>query len=102
MKSKAMIPMLVGVGIGLLTLKMGWNYIEKNKLSAAASQGDTPVVVASRSRGVSAAWTAPAMRSPQRITPTRRMEAKPIPAPIATAATPQGARMPWSPVGEPF
>ncbi len=49
MKSKAMIPMLVGVGIGLLTLKMGWNYIEKSRLSAVASQGDTPVVVASRS-----------------------------------------------------
>ena len=49
MKSKAVIPMLVGVGIGLLTLKMGWNYIEKSRLSAAASQGDTSVVVASRS-----------------------------------------------------
>ncbi|MCK4851420.1 MAG: Flp pilus assembly protein CpaB, partial [Phycisphaerae bacterium] len=49
MKSKAIIPMLVGVGIGLLALKMGWNYIEKSRLSAAASQGDTPVVVASRS-----------------------------------------------------
>ncbi len=49
MKSKAMIPLLVGVGIGLLTLKMGWSYIEKSRLSAAASQGDTPVVVASRS-----------------------------------------------------
>ena len=48
MKSKAMIPMIVGVGIGLLTLKMGWNYIERQRLSAAASQGDTPVVVASR------------------------------------------------------
>lgn len=44
-----MIPLIVGVGIGLLTLKMGWNYIEKSRLSAAASQGDTPVVVATRS-----------------------------------------------------
>ncbi len=49
MKSKAIIPMLVGVGIGLLALKMGWNYIEESRLSAAASQGDTPVVVVSRS-----------------------------------------------------
>ncbi len=48
MKSKAMIPMLVGVGIGLLALKMGWDYVEKNRVSAAASQGDTTVVVASR------------------------------------------------------
>ncbi len=49
MKSKAIIPMLVGVGIGLLALKMGWNYIEKSRSSVAASQSDTPVVVASRS-----------------------------------------------------
>ena len=40
--------MLVGVGIGLLTLKMGWNYIEKNRQSAQASQGGTPIVIASR------------------------------------------------------
>lgn len=46
MKSKAIIPMLVGVGIGLLALKLGWNYIEKTRLSAEASQGDAPVVVA--------------------------------------------------------
>ena len=46
MKTKAVIPMLVGVGIGLLALKMGWGYIEKQKLSVAASQGDTPIVVA--------------------------------------------------------
>ena len=49
MRSKAIIPTLVGVGIGLLTLKMGWNYIEKSRLSAEASQGNTSVVVASRS-----------------------------------------------------
>jgi len=48
MKSKAMIPMLVGVGIGLLALKMGWDYIEKSRVSAAASQGGTTVVVARR------------------------------------------------------
>ena len=46
MKTKAVIPMLVGVGIGLLALKLGWNYMERQKLSVAASQGDTPVVVA--------------------------------------------------------
>ena len=46
MKSKAIIPMLVGVGIGLLALKMGWDYVEKSRVSAAASQGDTTVVVA--------------------------------------------------------
>lgn len=46
MKTKAVIPMLVGVGIGLLALKLGWSYMERQKLSVAASQGDTPVVVA--------------------------------------------------------
>jgi len=46
MKIKALIPMLVGVGIGLLALKMGWGYIEKQRLSVAASQGDAPLVVA--------------------------------------------------------
>ena len=46
MKIKALIPMLVGVGIGLLALKMGWGYIERQRLSVAASQGDTPIVVA--------------------------------------------------------
>ena len=46
MKTKAVIPMLVGVGIGLLALKMGWGYIEKQRLSVTASQGDTPIVVA--------------------------------------------------------
>ena len=46
MKIKALIPMLVGVGIGLLALKMGWGYIERQKLSVAASQGNTPIVVA--------------------------------------------------------
>ena len=45
MKIKALIPMLVGVGIGLLALKMGWGYIQRQKLSVAASQGDTPIVV---------------------------------------------------------
>lgn len=46
MKSKAIIPLIVGVGIGLLALKLGWNYIEQTRLVAAASQGDAPVVVA--------------------------------------------------------
>ncbi|NIA07078.1 MAG: Flp pilus assembly protein CpaB [Actinobacteria bacterium] len=46
MKIKALIPMLVGVGIGLLALKMGWGYIEQQRLSVAASQGDTPIVIA--------------------------------------------------------
>ena len=46
MKVKALIPMLVGVGIGLLALKMGWGYIERQRLSVAASQGDTPIIVA--------------------------------------------------------
>ena len=46
MKTKAIVPMLVGVGIGLLALKLGWNYIEKSRLSAAARQGDTPIVIA--------------------------------------------------------
>ena len=46
MKIKALIPMLVGVGIGLLALKMGWGYIERQRLSVAASQGDTPIVIA--------------------------------------------------------
>ena len=51
MKSKAIIPMLVGVGIGLLAIKLGWNYIEQSRLSAQASQGDTPVVLAAQKLG---------------------------------------------------
>ncbi len=51
MKSKAIIPMLVGVGIGLLAIKLGWNYIEQSRLSAEASQGDTPVVLAAQKLG---------------------------------------------------
>ncbi len=46
MKSKAIIPLIVGVGTGLLALKLGWSYIEQSQRVAAANQGDAPVVVA--------------------------------------------------------
>jgi len=46
MKTKAIVPMLVGVGIGLLALKLGWNYMDRHRATAAASQGDCPVVIA--------------------------------------------------------